>query len=65
MRKQFIARVNGHYKLVSKRKYSEAQLADLDVMFEKFGNMILRDIKTNPKLLETLDVSEMDQVITA
>lgn len=65
MAKQFIARVNGHYKLQSKRKYSEAQLADLDVMFEKFGNMILRDVKANPKMLDTLVIAEMDEVITA
>ena len=65
MGKHFKARVNGHYKLQSTRKYSEDQLNDIAAMFEKFGNMILRDIKTNPKMLETLDISEMDEVITA
>ena len=65
MGKHYRARINGHYKIESKTKYSDDQLADLDVMFEKFGNMILRDVKANPELLETLDTSEMDQVITS
>ena len=65
MGKHFKARINGHYKIQSKHKYSEAQLADLDAMFVKFGNMILMDLKANPKLLETLDTTEMDQAIAA
>ena len=65
MGKHYKARINGHYRIESKSKYSDDQLADLDAMFEKFGNMILRDVKENPQLLDTLDTSEMDQVITA
>ena len=65
MNKRYVAHLNGQYRMASKTLYNDVQIEDIRWMLGQWGNMILRIAKSDPKLLEEIELPEVDPEVLA
>ena len=58
MKKRYRARFGGRYIIESKAKFDEFQTMDMERMIQEFGNLVLMEVKANPKLLDDMVLPE-------
>ena len=58
MKKRYMASFGGRYIIESKAKYDEFQTMDMERMIQEFGNLVLMEVKANPKLLDDMVLPE-------
>ena len=58
MKRRYKASYGGRYIIESVAKFDDAQIADMERMIQEFGNLVLREVKENPKLLDDMVLPE-------
>ena len=58
MKKRYRASFGGRYIIESEAKFDEFQTLDMERMIQEFGNLVLMEIKANPKLLDDMVLPE-------
>ena len=58
MKRRYKASYGRRYIIESVAKFDDAQIADMERMIQEFGNLVLREVKENPKLLDEMVLPE-------
>ena len=60
MKARYRMKLNGRHVLESDQDFDDAQVADLDRMFETFGRMMVEELRNNPEWLDQKNVDALD-----
>ena len=59
MKARYRMKINGEHVLESQQAFDEAQVADLDRMFEQYGKMMIEELKNHPEWFDPRAVDSM------
>lgn len=60
MNARYRMKLNGRHVLESNQDFNDAQVADLDRMFETFGKMMVEELRNNPEWLDQKNADALD-----
>ena len=60
MKARYRMKLNGRHVLESNQDFDEAQVEDLDRMFESFGKMMVEELRNNPEWLDHRNADALD-----
>ena len=60
MKARYRMKLNGRHVLESNQDFDDAQVKDLDRMFETFGKMMVEELRNNPEWLDQRNADALD-----
>ena len=60
MKARYRMKLNGRHVLESNQDFDDAQVEDLDRMFETFGKMMVEELRNNPEWLDQRNAAALD-----